>query len=348
MKLQIQLIDARLSGDAITFREIWNETVRLKKQITPFVSKDGTLFALSNAFDNIHNLGMKYICDQYKIMDLMTFMIEMLNYFIDKVDSCYYGIDERHVYYNATNDSFIRDFAENSDFNWNELAEPQCRFDADCLPNKPLEITPDWHSNIALFEVAQERDFDFVTKSFVKCDNNINEFFVKQDESTDTMINELVDKFCKYYQDHICKRVIFYRDRYGDSKKANSKKSYNEHAIDRFIKKGWAVEQHVHPGMEPPHHEKFLLWSIILKEGDDRYPRKRFNGDKCKYTLISMNNTRVKENAQGKFEKDKSSERKKSVLPEEATHFGDAVDKRIWTKYSDIFLRKYTFVPVRL
>jgi hypothetical protein len=41
-----------------------------------------------------------------------------------------------------------------------------------------------------------------------------------------------------------------------------------------------------------------------------------------------MNNIRVIEK-EGKFTKDKSSERRDSILPEEATHFGDAVDKRI-------------------
>jgi len=41
-----------------------------------------------------------------------------------------------------------------------------------------------------------------------------------------------------------------------------------------------------------------------------------------------MNNTRgIDRN--GKFEKDKTSEKKNSILPEEATQFGDSLDKRI-------------------
>ena len=66
-----------------------------------------------------------------------------------------------------------------------------------------------------------------------------------------------------------------------------------------------------------------------------------------KFTLISMNNTKVVDK-QGKFEKDKSSERKNSVMPEEATHFGDAVDKRIWTKYGGLLLKSSTFVSPRI
>ena len=37
-----------------------------------------------------------------------------------------------------------------------------------------------------------------------------------------------------------------------------------------------------------------------------------------------MNNTRVIEDREGRFAKDKRSERNQSILPEEATHFGDA------------------------
>ena len=60
-----------------------------------------------------------------------------------------------------------------------------------------------------------------------------------------------------------------------------------------------------------------------------------------------MNNTRVIDK-DGKWQKDKSSERKKSVLPEEATHFGDAADKIVWTKYGHLLRRSNTiFVPAR-
>ena len=70
------------------------------------------------------------------------------------------------------------------------------------------------------------------------------------------------------------------------------------------------MEQHTHAGMEPPQHDKYLLWASILAEKDERFPKKRFNGSKCKYTLISMNNTRVIEDREGRFAKDKRSERR--------------------------------------
>lgn len=351
VKLQLQLIDAKLEEDKSLFRELWNECVRLRRTITPFVSKDGTLFILASIFDNLANVGLSYIMNQYRVMDKLSFMIEILNYVIDKIDHCYYNLDERHRYYNATNDSFIRDFAENTNFAWQQLADTDSRMDADCNPNRPIEVCFDWGSSASFLEVAQPSHFDFSTKTLYQTrivDNTINEFFVKRTEESDTEVNALVDKFCHYYRYHVNKTVHFYRDRYGDARRANTKKTYNESAIERFMSHGWTVQQFTHRGMEPPQHDKYLLWSFITAETDERYPLKRFNASKCKYILISMNNTRVRQNSMGRFEKDKRSERNESILPEEATHFGDCVDKRIWTKYGDILTKKTAFVDIRI
>lgn len=149
------------------------------------------------------------------------------------------------------------------------------------------------------------------------------------------MIDDLIDLFCNYYRHHNDKTIIYYRAKYGDHQRANSAKTYNEQAIDRLANNGWLVIPQEHKGMEPPHHDKYLLWRNILKENNPKFPRIRFNGNKCKYTIISMNNTSVIEK-DGRFKKDKRSEDLRSgVLPEEATHFGDACDKRIWIKYGD-------------
>ena len=350
VSLQMQLIEAQINQDVKLFRDLWNEIQRLRRTITPFVSKDGVLFLLGSIFDNISNVGMNYIINQYKVMDKFSFMVEILNYVVDKIDHCYYNLTERHRYYNATNDSFIRDFAEDTDFNWRQLADTDSRMDADCDPNKPLEITPDWGSSASFLEVGQPSHFDWSTKTLYPdriVENNINEFFVKRDETEDTEINTLIDMFCNYYRHHARKIVEFYRDRYGDARRANSKKSYNQLAIERLQKNGWVVNQHVHRGIEPPQHDKYLLWSYILAETDTRFPIKRFNGNKCKYTLLSMNNTRVRQTVDGKFEKDKRSERNSAIPAEEATHFGDCVDKRMWTKYGDLLSKRVFFVPAR-
>ncbi len=349
VKLQLELISAYKTQNKTLFTEVWNETVRLRRKIIPFVSKDKILFTLANAFDNIKNLGMSYIVREYDKQVLFTFMIEILNWIVDKVEGSYYAIETgRHIYYDALNEAFIRSFAEKTNYDFNKLENHDSRFDIDCDASKPLEIVADWGSKICLFSVAQERNFNFVTKIVEPVDCIINEFFTKPDQNNNVMIDELVDDFCNYYRYHIEKVVVFYRDKYGDHRQPNVRKSkpYNEQVIDRFHKNGWQVIQRQHRGMEPPHHDKYLLWANIFKGENLIYPKVIFNGKKCKYTLISMNNTPVIEK-DGRFEKDKSSEQSKRTLPEEATHFSDAVDKRIWIKYGERLHHKSTFVPPR-
>lgn len=336
VSVQMQLIDAYINKDRALFRDLWNEASRMRRELTPFVSRDSTLFILGSVFDNIENLGMSYIVNQYKVMDKLSFMVEILNYVLDKVDHCYYKLEDRHLYYNAYNDSYVRDFAENADYDWESLRSVHdSRMDLDCDPTQPLEISVDWGSAASFLSVGQERCYDFVGRQMTEqpVDNVINEFFVRRDDESDTEVNVLADKFIAYYFHHACKRLTLYRDRYGDARRANSRKTYNELFVERLQKFGWEVAQLVHPGIEPPQHEKFLLWTYILAETDPRFPKVRFNATRCRHTLTSMQNTRVIEDSHGRFAKDKSSERRQSVLPEEATHFGDCVDKRIWTKY---------------
>ena len=349
--LQLQLVQAKMKEDTQLFKQLWNEIVRLKLKIIPFASKSGLLFTLANAFDNIKNLGFSYIVREYEKQSLLTFMVEILNWIVDKIEDCYYHIDtQKHVYYDATNDDFITLFAQGNNFDAKQLENPDCRFDLDCDPSRTLELTPDWGSSINLFSIGQERNYNFVTKEIEPVDCVINEFFNKPQETNIPMINELVQQFNHYYKEHPTKELIYYRDRYGDSRQPNVKNSnsFNQQAIEQLEKFGWNVITKSHRGMEPPQHDKYLLWVNILKGNDKRFPTVIFNGKKCKYTLISMNNTKVMER-NGKFQKDKSSERSKKILPEEATHFSDAVDKRMWTKYGELLLKyQSTFVDARL
>jgi len=351
VKMQLQLISAAKKDNAVLFKDIWNEIIRLRKQIVPFVSKDGVLFTLANALDNIKNLGFSYILREYDKQSLLTFMIEILNWIVDKIEDCYYHIDpQRHIYYNSYNEDYIRGIAKNSNWDASQLECLDSRFDLDCDPSSPIEIVPDWGANINLFSVGQQRNYNFVTNLMEPVDCFINEFYNKPQETNKVMITDLVEQFCNYYSYHPTKRLMYYRDRYGDHRQPNVKNatSYNDQAIRHFEKKGWTVIQKTHRGMEPPQHDKYLLWVNLLKGEDSRYPKIIFNGRNCKYTLISMNNTQLIER-NGKFEKNKSSERSKTILPEEATHFGDAADKRMFTKYGHlIYPSTSTFVNPRL
>lgn len=347
VKLQVELLK---TDDPKIFADIWNETMRLRKQIIPFQSKDKVMFKLANAFDNIRFLGLSYLKREYKKLPLFIFLVELMNMFIDKVQGCYYQInDQKHIYYGAVNSSHIMDIAENTNHDFEILEKADCRHDTDRDSSRPLEIVFDWGVAISLMSVSQELPYDPVTNERVPTDCTINEFYTKADDDTENvMVDELIDKFCTYYLYHGEKVVYYYKDRHGDKRLANSKKTYNQQAMDRLEKKGWRVIPMVHRREEPPQEEKYLMWMNILKETNPNYPRWRINGLRCKYTIISMSNTEVMER-DGKFCKNKRSESPNSgVLPEEATHFGDAVDKKMWTKYIDLLNKdKSDFVEPR-
>jgi len=363
VKMQLDLLDI---SDPKEFASLWNEIVRLRKQITPFLhvdedsclinpktgQKDLTtgdtyLFTLANAFDNLENVNLSYIREQRETTTPLIFMIEIMNMIVDTVEDCYYNIDsDRHIYYNSYNNDFIQGVAEDTDYDFDRLSESNNHYDADCNTDKPLEIVIDWGVRSSFLIVMQEQIYDFVTKLFTPTDNAINSFFVKP-EKNHVMIDDLAHAFCNYYKTHQCRRVSYYKDKYGDHEKVNSGKTFNEQFVDILIKEGWEVTIMSHRGIEPPHHDKYLLWANTLRETRPEYPKFRINGNKCKYVIISMKNTKVIEKA-GKFEKDKRSEHPNSgVLPEEAPHFGDALDKLWFTKYGQRIKRNTSFVDTR-
>ena len=321
------------------FTQLWNEIANEKSKMRPFVSKDGLLFTLSNAFDNIDFLKMSYIRRNYNQLPLFIFMTEIMNMYYDKVEDCFYSLNEdKQVYYDSYDEQRLKDYANEVSFDLDAKAMQKSIYWRDCDPSLPIELSFDWGSKISLMVVFQERTFDFVNQKEDKehiYETEIAEFFSKPDGKNNYMIGELIGNFCEQFQYHPRKDIVFYKDKYGDHRQPNvmNSRSYNELAIASLESHGWSVEVREHRGMEPPMSDKYLLWGLILKENNDNLPRFRFNGDRCRYSLISMNNAKVK-SVDNKLTKDKSTERPDSgVLPEEATHFSDAIDKIMWTKF---------------
>jgi hypothetical protein len=335
--LQLELIDI---DNPKQFAECWNEIERVRMKIAPFLSKDRILCTVSNAFDNLQAVGIRYFRDNKKRFPYLVFMTEFMNYLFDKVEGCFYAIDDqKHIYRTGLDDNLLKQIAKDTNYNIDILMAQTSRYDRDCNPALPLEIVPDWGSSINLFCVGQERNYDFVNgiTTTQPCFNFINEFYVKPDGKSNILINQLCSDFSEYYKNHTNRHLLYYRDRYGDRKNPNvvNHKSYNQQAIERLEQLGWEVEEIVHKGNEPPQSDKYLLWGDLLSEEKDTLPKIRFNGEKCKFTLISMNNAKVKD-VDNQLVKNKSSERNTSGVPaEEATHFSDAADKIVWTKYNE-------------
>lgn len=343
VKMQMDLLEIT---NPKNFAAHWNEIAKIKATMAPFVSKDGLLFTLSNAFDNLDHVGLQYLTNEYQKLPPLIFQIEIMNWVPDKVEDAYYNIDpEQHVYYDAYNNSYLADLAEDSNYDFNKLGSPHSLFDSDCDANAPVEVVFDWGSNISYMFATQENNL--VLPNRATSFNFLKEFFVKPERGR-VMVDDVVDDFCDYYRYHTDKTIMYWRDKYGDIKLANSSQTYNEQAISRFEKNGWTVVQLYYRGNEPPHHDKYLFWSNIFKEQNPNLPIVRINGNNCKYFIIAAKRTKVTEK-DNKFKKDKSSENIKSrVAPEEATHSTDAADKIIWYKYGKATKSNSGFIPARM
>ena len=327
----------------------WNEIERLRHQISPFVSRDGLLFTVSNAFDNLDMLGISYILNSQDTMPNLIFLVEIMNMYIDKVTDCFYSInDAKQVYYSGLDPQRLSEFAASTNYDWNRLQTTDSSLDRDTDPSLPLEIAFDWGSSICLMVVDQERHWDFNANCASPdriCQTQVNEFFVKPDTTSTVMIKELIGKFTAYYAPHSNKTVYFYKDKYGDHRNPASinSKTFNELAEEALRQAGWHVVMRSHRKMEPSYSDRYNLWSVVLSETNPSFPLWRINGDRCRYTLISMNNARAK-TVDNRLVKDKASERPDSgILPEEATHFSDARDKLMWTKYGEHLTSRRTY-----
>jgi hypothetical protein len=331
VKMQIDLIDMTNPKD---FAAQWNEISRVRKTMAPFISSKGRLFMFGNAMDNLTNVGLNFFRETRDNMTYLSFLVEIMNMVMDKVEDCYYQLQEdKQIYY----DSYDYSYVDKLDYEFKQVADKTSLCDLDCNKNKPIDVVFDWGGRISCLLVMQT--------GLNGRDNFINEFFVKP-ELGNVMIDDVIDKFCNYYRLNNDKTIFFYRDRYGDIKHANNSRSYNEQAIAKLMSNGWSVIPIVHAGIEPPQHDKYLLWCNILRENNPKFPKIGINGNKCKNLILSMNNTRVIEK-DNKFQKDKSSERSLVIPQEEATHFGDAADKIVWTKYNET-LKSFpsTFIPI--
>lgn len=338
VKMQLDLLEMDKPKE---FAAQYNEIQRIRRErMYPRISKDGMLFTLSNAFDNLENVGLSYIKEQYRTTPRLTFLIEIMNMIIDKVEDCYYNIDvDKHVYHDSYNYTYI----DSLDYDFKQLGSPDSRFDKDVDSNEPLKLVQDWGASISWIIAAQDNTLVDVDKKLTK--NYLKEFYAKP-QTGHVMIDDVIDQFCKYYRYHNDKTVIYYKDKYGDERQANSTKTYNQQAIDRLRDNGWHVILNEERAKEPPHHEKYLLWSNVFKENNEKFPVVRINGNNCKFLIIAMQNTKVFER-DGKFKKDKSSEHNRSSTPvEEATHSTDAADKLIWVDYKNAGTRN-SFIPVR-
>ncbi|MCX6216551.1 hypothetical protein [Spirosoma sp.] len=177
--------------------------------------------------------------------------------------------------------------------------------------DQELELSLDFNAHFTSASVWQ---------SEAGLSRQVDNVFVKEADEGLTMAQTWAARFVADYSEHRKRKVTLTGDRNGKNKSAGSTDSMFDQVAKILRAEGWLVT--VSPlNFNPPHKDKFVLISDVLSERDPNLFRVRFDGNKCKATVISIENSPL--NAD--YSKNKGSE-SSGIEQERATHLSDTVD----------------------
>jgi hypothetical protein len=272
----------------------------------------------ASTFDNVHALGIRVLENLKKTLTAFEFALSVLNKKPDKAENAFYHLlsDDKHGYY-APNIDFI-DMLDNS------YHEKDCRWDGDLEMDTPLEIGCDYNRAINWVTIGQEKEESF---------DVINSMYVLKPKK----IRDLVSKFDRYYKHKKAHNntVIFHYDHTAIGENAKDDISFATEWINNLTDKGWNVIGN-YIGQSSGHRSRYFLWESVLS-GESQLLPFRINLGNNIDLMISLKATITRKDKKGDFGKDKSSEIKKSIPHEHATHGGEALDGLVWAKYRPMF-----------
>jgi hypothetical protein len=165
---------------------------------------------------------------------------------------------------------------------------------------------------------------------FVACQKYANTYwYLNNFWTTNEQPEDGVDKICDYYkyQEKEHKVIELYDDPGGHKKNTDQQKDTVK-VIERFNKHGWRVIHKTPANNYIPHKLKYRVWEKALDERKEnqKFPKVRFNLNNAYESFYSCSKAPVIIGRQDEFQKDKSSEKDKTIEQWKATHLSDCVD----------------------
>lgn len=259
-------------------------------------------------FDNLEIVGEDFIWQMKRDLPDLIFRTAILNQRIFKVADCFYSALDDDIHFYIPDDK--------SDRGVNKSVINNCLKDSDCNLFQPLHIAFDANSAICEVCVGQPNEEKREMRT-------INSMYVK----TPLKLQDLVEKFCEYYQPMTCRDVVFYFDTTFIWTSGTTDQSYADVITDVLKQNHFNVIQ-VHTGNPVRHDWKHMQIDLALK-GDPKFLFPLFNLENNEYLKIAMERTGIKQGRNG-FEKDKSCEKTpdtKDNPDEYKTHITDAWDE---------------------
>lgn len=297
------------------------DDINLLRKGLNYVSRASTL-------DNVHALGIKVIQNLKQQLSSYEFGLSVLNKKPDKSEDAFYHLlsDDKHGYY-APNIDFI----DAIDLDMERAVVKDCRWDSDLIWDAALDIGCDYNSAINWVTIGQEKEHTY---------DIINSMYVLKPKK----IKDLVARFDRYYaqKKNVNNHIRFYYDHTAIGESAKDDISFADEWVNELQNLGWNVEP-IYIGQSSGHRSRYYLWEAVLA-GDERLKPFRINLGNNIDLCISLKATRTSKDRKGDFKKDKSSEIKKSIAPEHATHGGEALDSLIWAKYQPLIKGEAAFL----
>jgi hypothetical protein len=295
----------------------------LNKEIEAKNPDNSTFYIEGTSLDNIEVLGADTIRDWKRKMPTITFLIEVMNKRIKQLGSLFYpALTDDHFYNNSYEYSYIDNLGVDAD----KLAIQDSRWDKDCDPDAPISISHD-HGAFNCITVSQHsRRPYYIDEDFTIPANTVR--FINYMYVVHPRINtDMASDFCKYYK-HQRKKVVYqYGDKSGNDRQRNSKDNAFEEFASVLRTNGWQVIL-MNTG-DAGHLERHDFINKLHRAEDPNLVRVMYNANKCKDLRIALESTPMKDG-----EKDKRSERSKTIKPQHATHGTDAHDYQLWFGYN--------------
>jgi hypothetical protein len=301
------------SSTALTQEGMWFTSLEEKALENPKL----THFIRADCRENMHNLRPGYLEEaRANALAEWIFEAEYLNVRPAQVRDGFYPLLQQGIHtYEAYDYNHIRHRNQAED----------CRGDADLVEGEPLILSMDFGASINCLTVNQHlksiNEYRTLKSMYVLGDNQ-------------EIQDDLIKQFHLYYQYHNTREVFLWYDASGNHRTGITKLTRAQLAQKQLADLGWRVRLLTIGGSNPLHEEKYMLWNIILREDDSRYPRYRMNRHNCRELWISMSHARAVPGRGGEIKKDKSSERSKKISRQHATDLSDANDCAIHGMFS--------------
>ncbi|MBF9239458.1 hypothetical protein I2I05_18845 [Hymenobacter sp. BT683] len=280
---------------------------------------DNYFFLESTAYDNVAVLGEKYLRDLRNGMTPLEWDVEVMNKRLTKLPNSFYPSfnEEKHGVWKTYT------------YTHDEETGLTHSIDSDRDPKRLLELSFDFNAAFTSLTVHQEHGNEF---------RALDALWVKQSDTT--VLDALVEKFCDSYEGHERKELLIYGDRNGNNKQVGSNLTLYQTIQQGLAARGWKSTLMVQ-GLDPDHRLKHIAINQLLAENNARLPVLRFNRNKCKFLIISIQQSPINPD----WTKNKNSE-KSSIDQERATHLSDCFDNIVYRKYGHLFGQAQTFEPV--